>query len=130
MQKSDLGAEGPAGLEAVLRALAADRADDCLVDLSLAGAVSLADRSRLDTLLDDWRAKLVRLDVEDRVIVVPSDEEVRNLADRPADPIIGRVAAELVARIEAGGDGSDDARMALRILHGLVQEAAAGGGAS
>lgn len=124
----DLGAEGPAGLEAVLRTLAADRADDCLVDLSLAGAVSLVDRSRLDTLLDDWRAKLVRLDVEDLVVVVPSDDEVKDLADRPADPIIGRVAAELVARIEAGGEGGGDARMALRILHGLVQEAAAGGG--
>lgn len=126
----DLAAEGPAALEATLHALAAGRADDCLVDLSLTGDVSLADRSRLDTLLDDWRAKLVRFDVEDRVVVVPSDDEVRNLADRPADPIIGRVAAELVARITAGGEAGDDARTALRILHGLVQEAAAGGGSA
>ena len=92
----------------------------------LTGAVSLADRSRLDTLLDDWRAGLVRLDLDDGVRLAPSEEEMRALTERP-DPIISRVAAELVARKDAGGEGAAVALAALRLLHGFCRDASDGG---
>jgi hypothetical protein len=51
---------------------------------------------------------------------------MRALTDRP-DPIISRVAAELVARNEAGGEGAAVALAALRILHGLCRDVGGGG---
>ena len=110
----------------ILREATGSRYDDCLVELVLTGAVSLAERSRLDTLLDDWRAGLVRLDLDDSVRLAPSEEEMRALTERP-DPIISRVAAELVARKDAGGEGAAVALAALRLLHGLCRAAADGG---
>ena len=116
-----LGDDGPGVLNRILRAATGSRYDDCLVELVLTGAVSLADRSRLDTLLDDWRAGLVRLDLDDQVRLLPSDEEMRSLTER-SDPIISRVAAELVARKDAGGDEAAVALTAIRLLHGLCHD--------
>ena len=123
-----LGAEGVAGLDRRLRELAGERSGDCLVDLVLSGDTTLDDRSRLDTLLDDWRARVIRFDLEDDVRVVPSDDEVRALVDRPSDPILAAVAADLVGRLGAGGEAGGVAREALRILHGICREAGAVGG--
>ena len=116
-----LGDDGPGVLNRILRAATGSRYDDCLVELVLTGAVSLADRSRLDTLLNDWRAGLVRLDLDDQVRLLPSDEEMRSLTER-SDPIISRVAAELVARKDAGGDEAAVALTAIRLLHGLCHD--------
>ena len=116
-----LGDDGPGVLNRILRAATGSRYDDCLVELVLTGAVSLADRSRLDTLLDDWRAGLVRLDLDDQVRLLPSDEEMRSLTER-SDPIISRVAAELFARKDAGGDEAAVALTAIRLLHGLCHD--------
>ena len=121
-----LGDDGPGVLNRILREATGSRYDDCLVELVLTGAVSLAERSRLDTLLDDWRAGLVRLDLDDSVRLAPSEEEMRALTERP-DPIISRVAAELVARKDAGGEGAAVALAALRLLHGFCRAAADGG---
>ena len=121
-----LGDDGPGVLNRILRAATGSRYDDCLVELVLTGAVSLADRSRLDTLLNDWRAGLVRLDLDDGVRLAPSEEEMRALTERP-DPIISRVAAELVARKDAGGEGAAVALAALRLLHGFCRDASDGG---
>ncbi|RLS31040.1 MAG: DNA repair exonuclease [Planctomycetota bacterium] len=117
-----LGEDGPELLERVLREATGPRYDDCLVELVLTGSVSLVDRSRLDTLLADWRAGLVRFDLEDRVTLAPTEEEVRSLTNRH-DPIISRVAGELFSRIDAGGDEAAVARGAIRLLHGLCRNA-------
>jgi hypothetical protein len=92
------------------------------MELVLTGSVSLVDRGRLDTLLDDWRAGLVRLDLDDSVHLLPSEEEMRSLTERH-DPIISRVAAELFTRKDAGGDEAAVALAAIRLLHGLCREA-------
>jgi DNA repair exonuclease SbcCD nuclease subunit len=119
-----LGDDGPGALDRILREATGSRYDDCLMELVLSGAVSLSDRGRLDMLLDDWRAGLVRLDLEDGVRLVPSEEELRSLTDRPGDPIIARVAAELVARKDAGGEAAGVALAALRLLHRLCRDGA------
>ena len=117
-----LGEDGPEILDRLLRESTGARYDDCLVELVLSGVVSLADRSRLDTLLEDWRAGLVRLDLDDQVRLMPSEEEMRALTER-SDPIIARVAAELFTRKDAGGDEAAVALTAIRLLHGLCREA-------
>lgn len=116
----DLAADGPARVEDSLAAVTRDAGfDRSLVDLALAGRVSLAARRELDRVLESWSHRLLRLNVEDEVAIEPSDDEIRDLTERADDPIIAGVAAALVQRIEAGGDGADDARDAVNILHGL-----------
>jgi DNA repair exonuclease SbcCD nuclease subunit len=90
--------------------------DACLVRLQLTGSVSLADRAALDRLVESWTARLLRLDVDDRTTLAPSPDEVRELAERPGDPIIARVAGELMALLDGelmampAGKASDAAR--------------------
>ena len=117
-----LGEDGPDRLDRLLRESAGARYDDCLVELVLSGTVSLVDRGRLDTLLDDWRAGLIRLDLDDQVRLLPSDEETRSLTER-SDPIIARVAAELFSKKDSGGDEAAVALTAIRLLHGLCCDA-------
>jgi hypothetical protein len=120
----DLSDDGPRRCEETLAALTRDAGfDRCLVDLSLAGRVSLGSRRELDGVLESWSHRLLRLDVSDEVALAPSADEVRELTTRADDPIISRVATELVRRIEAGGDDADDAREAIGILHGLCMQA-------
>ena len=65
----------------------------------------------------------LRLDIRDTVTLSPSADEIHDLAERADDPIISRVATELVRLLEAGGDAAADAREAVNILHGLCSEA-------
>ena len=120
-----LGDDGAEALDRRLLAATGNRYDDCLLELVLSGAVSLVDRGRLDTLLDDWKARVIRLDLDDGVRLLPTDEEIGSLTQRP-DPIISRVAAELVARKDAGGDEAAVALAAIRLLHGLCRDADGG----
>jgi hypothetical protein len=116
----DLGDDGPEVCETTLaEATRAAGFDACLVDLVLRGSVSLASRRRLDQVLESWSHLLLRLDVTDAVRLQPSADEIRDLTGRVGDPIISRVAADLVRRIEAGGADADDAREAVNILHAL-----------
>ena len=121
----DLGADAPARVEEALTAVTREAGfDRSLVDLVLSGRVSLAARRELDRVLESWSHRLLRLDVQDDVALEPSAEEIRELTERADDPIIAGVAAELVRRIEAGGDDAGDAREAVNILHGLCPRSA------
>jgi DNA repair exonuclease SbcCD nuclease subunit len=120
----DLGDDGPARVEETLAAVtSAAGFDRCLVDLTLRGRVSLAARRQLDEVLESWSHRLLRLDIRDTVTLSPSADEIHDLAERADDPIISRVATELVRLLEAGGDAAADAREAVNILHGLCSEA-------
>jgi hypothetical protein len=96
--------------------------DGCLADVRLTGTVSLVGRAELDHVIESWRARLLRLDLTDNVRIAPTADEIHDLTARPDDPIIARVATELVRRLEAGEAGSDLAvvRQALHILHSLA----------
>jgi len=82
--------------------------DACLARLEVSGTVSLAQRAEFDRIVESWTARLLRLDLDDRTILAPSPDEIRELAERPGDPIIARVAAELVALLERAGPASTD----------------------
>ena len=101
--------------------------DGCLAEVNLAGTVSLAGRAELDRIIESWRARLLRLDLVDAVRIAPSLDEIHDLAHRPGDPIISRVAAELVRRLEAGNPDVagaakelDVIRHAISMLHALA----------
>ena len=146
-----LGDEGPKQLDDWLteatRPAAAGEAsfDACLARLEVSGSVSLAERAEFDRIVESWTARLLRLDLDDQTVLAPSPAEIRDLAERPGDPIIARVAAELVAMLEgqiprsgagesatglAGAAGfelaesapldADTVRRAIHILHALV----------
>ena len=101
-----LGDEGPKQLDDWLteatRPAAAGEAsfDACLARLEVSGSVSLAERAEFDRIVESWTARLLRLDLDDQTVLAPSPAEIRDLAERPGDPIIARVAAELVAMLE------------------------------
>ena len=106
--------------------------DACLARLEVSGSVSLAERAELDQIVESWTARLLRLDLDDQTVLTPSPDEIRQLAERPGDPIIARVAAELIAMLAAppaGTDGMTDPggppdpdviRRAIHILHALT----------
>jgi hypothetical protein len=107
------------------------------VRLEVSGSVSLAERAELDRLVESWTARLLRFDLDDQTVLAPSADEIRELAERPGDPIISRVAAELVAMLEgspvaarpasvpaeSGPPAPDVIRRAIHILHSLVTAA-------
>lgn len=100
--------------------------DGCLAQLNLSGTVSLAGRAELDRIVESWQARLLRLDVADAVQIAPTPDEIHDLAQRPDDPIIARVAAALVERLEGGTAGGgaaadlDVVRQAIFMLHALA----------
>jgi len=132
---SDEGAtgRGPAYLDAVVTEATRPQAegepwfDGCLAKITVTGTVSLAGRVELDRVIESWEARLLRLDLDDSVRIAPTHDEIRDLAARPGDPIISRVAAELVRRLEPGVAGAattpaelEVVRHALTMLHGLA----------
>jgi hypothetical protein len=114
--------EGPGMLDAQLtQGTSGAGAYVCLLKLSLGGSLSLAGRKQLDEILESWEARLVRLRLEDGVQLAPSAAEIENMVNRPGDPLISRVAAELVGQLGAGGEQAAVVRKALHILHSLCR---------
>ncbi|MEX1077024.1 MAG: DNA repair exonuclease [Pirellulales bacterium] len=128
-----LGDEGPKQLddwltEATRPAAAGDASfDACLARLEVSGSVSLAERAEFDRIVESWTARLLRLDLDDQTVLAPSPEEIRDLAERPGDPIIARVAAELVAMLEGqtprSGSGESAAGLAVAAGFELAESA-------
>ncbi len=132
-----LADDGPKQLDDWLteasRAAAAGEAsfDACLARLEVSGSVSLAERAEFDRIVESWTARLLRLDLDDQTVLAPSPAEIRDLAERPGDPIIARVAGELVTLLEGSAQPAetgpvdpDVVRRAIHILHALVTAAA------
>lgn len=121
-----LDASGANRLDEWLSTNTADTGFDVtLARVSIKGCVSLGGRSDLDAVKESWAARLLRFDVDDQVTLIPSEAEIRALAERQGDPITAGVAAELARRLTNGG-GADSAdipivREALHLLHSLVQ---------
>jgi hypothetical protein len=68
------------------------------------------------------------LDLVDTVRISPTADEIHDLAARPNDPIISRVATELVQLLEAGGPQAeiDVVRQAIFMLYALAHPDASG----
>lgn len=93
------------------------RAGGDLLGMELDGGLGLARVAELETHLEKWRARLLRLKLENRVRVAPTPDEAAALTRRASDPLITRVATRLIQQMEQGGDDAEVAGGALRILH-------------
>ncbi|WP_288414957.1 DNA repair exonuclease [uncultured Novosphingobium sp.] len=114
-------------------ALCNDLLDACgpaatLLRLSLAGIVPLTDRAAIMARIEsDLAHRLRYLDVRDADMVVrPTPEDLATLS---AEGMIGRAAAMLRTRVEAGGADAQRARRALeRLFVEAIRDDAAHGG--
>lgn len=100
-----------------LDALTGTRAGADLLHLELDGFLGIAAAARLEQMLDSWDARLLRLKLKNRTRVTPSGEELAALVDRSDDPLIARVARQLVDQASGEGEEAEIARVALRELH-------------
>lgn len=112
------GAEDVAGLLGWLTSLP-DKAET-VVRVDLTGALSLADRARLDGALEDARPLFGALDVWglEEVVVLPDDADLSELQ------LSGFGLAALEELEQAGMAGDEDARSALSLLYRLAKGAA------
>jgi DNA repair exonuclease SbcCD nuclease subunit len=93
-----------------------DEKSATLVELALAGQLSLAGRERLDALLEDYRSRLALLRVDsDQVTAAPTAED---LALLHGEGFLGRA----IAALRDSDDPVD--RDALRLLYRLTREQA------
>jgi len=105
---------------AQLDELIGPRGDEHLLLLTLDGSLGIEASARLENTLESWESRLLRLKLDHRVTIAPSDEEIVALTQRAADPLIASVATELVAQIHGEGESSAIARLALRELHAAL----------
>ena len=62
----------------------------------------------------------MRLKLDQRVTIAPSEDEVAALTRRTEDPLISSVATQLVAKIHGDTEEAAIARLALRELHAAM----------
>jgi DNA repair exonuclease SbcCD nuclease subunit len=105
-----------------LDALTGTRAGADLLHLELDGFLGIAAAARLEQMLESWDARLLRVKLKNRTRVTPSADELAALVDRPDDPLVARVARQLVDQAAGEGEDAEIARVALRELHAASEE--------
>jgi len=98
------------------------RAGMDLLRLELRGSLGIEATTRLEEMLESWQARLLRLKLFNQTIVAPSADEVRALTHRATDPLISRVAKNLVKLAEGTSEDAVIARIALRRLHAACHQ--------
>lgn len=96
--------------------LLAGRSGADLLRIELRGVLGMAAMTRLDTLVDVWQSRVLRLKLTNQTRLAPSAAEVEALTRRTGDPLISRVAARLVAQTAGTDETAAVARIALREL--------------
>ncbi len=109
-------------LEERLENLIKQRANEDLLRLELTGSLGVQAASRLEQLTESLQARLLRLKLTNRVVVAPNAQEIQALTQRPSDPLIARVASQLVARAAGADETAASARIALRELYAACNE--------
>ncbi len=87
-------------LEARIQACTGGRVSQDLLRLELSGSLSLAAHRRYGALLADLEHQLLDLRLKGGCDQAPQADELAALTERPADPLIARVAQDLQARLE------------------------------
>jgi len=99
-------------LQARIQACTGGRVNQDLLRLELSGSLSLAAHRRYSALVADLEHQLLDLRLKGGCDQAPQAEELAALTERPADPLIARVAQELQARL-ARQEGIDEAAAAI-----------------
>jgi len=104
-------------LESRLQDTSTDRVNESLLRLTLTGSIGIETSNRLAGVLESSTARLLRLKLSDQTQIAPTQDEVRALTEREADPLIARVARKLMQQSDVGDEAAEIARVALRELH-------------
>tara|TARA_B100001939_G_scaffold56072_1_gene45199 strand:+ start:2295 stop:3455 length:1161 start_codon:yes stop_codon:yes gene_type:complete len=113
--------QGDADLELLERQVQqclAQRSGEDLLLLELDGQLSLAGAARLEAWLEALSSRLLRLKQRQRLRILPSDEELAPLLDRPGDPLFARVVSSLQQR-SLQQDDAEQSRLAVLALREL-----------
>ncbi|MBG7608101.1 MAG: DNA repair exonuclease [Verrucomicrobia bacterium] len=94
--------------------------DESLLRLTLEGSLGINSAGRLEKLLESLDSRLIRLKLDNRVTIAPSEEEMIALTQRSGDPLISSVASQLVADLQGNAEDAAIARLALRELHAAL----------
>ncbi len=100
--------------------LVGQRGDEQLLSLTLEGSLGIGASNRLEKILESWESRLVRLRLNHRVTVAPSESEIIALTQRMEDPLISSVASQLVSQTDGDTEEASIARLALRELHAAL----------
>lgn len=109
-------------LNELLIELLGQRANEDLLQLHLAGALGIAAANRLEQLIDSLEARLLRIKLTNATSIAPTEEEIYSLTQRQEDPLIARVAQQLVDRSTRAGEEAGVAAIALRELYAAVEK--------
>lgn len=93
------------------------RTREDLLKLTLSGALGLEASKRLDELIEQIQARLLRVKLVNDTALAPTDEELRGFIEDPENPLIARVAQSLNALAQENPSEADRARLALRELY-------------
>ena len=93
------------------------RGDEHLLLLELDGSLGIEAAGRLEKILESWESRLLRLKLDHRVMIAPTEEEIIALTHRVDDPLIATVAGQLVSQIDGDDEDAAITRLALRELH-------------
>jgi DNA repair exonuclease SbcCD nuclease subunit len=100
--------------------LIGQRGDEHLLLLTLEGSLGMEASGRLEKIIESLEARLVRLKLDTRVTIAPTDDEIAALTRRAEDPLIATVATELVSRCQGDSEEAVISRIALRELHTAI----------
>ncbi len=92
-----------------------------LLRLELSGTLGIEASVRLDGFIKTLGARLLRVKLVDHTTLAPSEAEILALTERADDPLVSRVARELVSRSAGADEDAAVARVALRELHAAVE---------
>jgi len=108
---------GPERLSEKLNEELGQRANEDLLRLELTGSLGIGASAELHKLLESLQARLLRLRLKDRTSVAPTEEEIQNLTSQTADPLVARVAQQLLDESVGSEESAEIARIAIRELH-------------
>lgn len=93
------------------------RANQDLLRLHLSGSLGIEAATWLEQMIDAWKARLLRVKLDNQTAIAPSPLELDGLTQRARDPLVSRVAAKLVALAAGQDEQAAVAHIALRELH-------------
>ena len=96
------------------------KVDEHLLKLTLEGSLGIEASGRLEMILESWESRLIRLKLDKRVTIAPSEDEIAALTQRAEDPLISTVASQLVSDLHGDNEDAAIARLALRELHATL----------
>jgi len=102
--------------------LIGQRANEDLLRLELTGSLGVQASNQLEQTLEALQARLLRLKLDNRAVVAPTADEIVALTQRPGDPLIARVATQLVSRAAGSDEAASSARIALRELYAACNQ--------